>query len=442
MQTVKHCFKYIALFFITLAVLTGTLVLAAAIPQSAIKEKVRESAEYLCLSDPFIFIVDGVKGSEIDRYADSILLAIAYQYDAEKPLRSVMLSSYYSDRTKNETDNLLEAVTNEYAPNQQYLRYWHGSNAIVRPLLTVFNLKQIYVINGVVLALLTLWLTALLIRNKAYTPAVGVLVGLVATASWFVPLSLEYTWTYLLMLVISIVGVKSALRGKWGFIDALFLVSGMLTNYLDFLSTETITLTVPLLLILWFGAEKDGGFSGKNLIKTAGKAALAWGCGYIGIWVMKWLIASVVLCENVMPYVTAHIGERLGGDIGVGLVQYLSGAVWNNISCLFPFGYGIIGVLTSLALVLGAAYYGFVYRKENIDGKRISLYLFIGLVPYARYLVLHNHSYIHCFFTYRAQLATVLAIVMILRELTDWRLPAHGHTGKRKPLAVDHYAVS
>lgn len=52
-----------------------------------------------------------------------------------------------------------------------------------------------------------------------------------------------------------------------------------------------------------------------------------------------------------MPYVTEHIGERLYGEISV-------------LFCIF-------------------------------------------LVPYIRYLVLHNHSYLHCFFTYRAQMETV-----------------------------------
>ena len=39
-------------------------------------------------------------------------------------------------------------------------------------------------------------------------------------------------------------------------------------------------------------------------------------------------------------------------------------------------------------------------------------------VPYARYIILHNHSYIHCFFTYRAQAATVAAAVLIIHYLT------------------------
>ena len=170
-QMAKHSLKYILIFLSTVIVLTGMLVLAAKIPQSSIKDNVRESAEYLCQGELFGMVIEGVKGSEIDRHTDSILLAIAYQYDSEHPLVSIMWSSYYYTRFQNENENLLEAVNDGYEPNQQYLRYWHGSNAFVRPLLMVFNLKQIYILNGIILIILVIWLMAVLIRNKAYVPA-------------------------------------------------------------------------------------------------------------------------------------------------------------------------------------------------------------------------------------------------------------------------------
>lgn len=425
--------KYIFVFLITVTLLTGMLVLAAKIPQSAIEDNVRESAEYLCQGELFGMVIDGVKGSEIDRYADSILLAIAYQYDEEHPLRSVMWSSYYYTDYQNENKNLLDAVTNGYGPNQQYLRYWHGSNAIVRPLLTVFNIQQIYICSGIVLLVLIIWLMAILIKNKAYAPAIGVLAALILTASWFVPLSLEYTWTYLLMLGMSIIGFKLALQENWSRLGIFFLIGGMVTNYMDFLTTETLTLTVPLLLILWVSLQKREDKPILCQVKIAGKAVAAWGCGYLGMWLTKWLMASVILQENVMPYVSEHIEERIGGNIGIGLWQYITGAVWNNIKCLFPFGYGVAGLFAGIALILFAVYLGYVYHGKHICKEHILLYLIIGLLPYLRYMVLHNHSYLHCFFTYRAQMATILAIVLILDELMDRRWTVHGIAGKGKP---------
>lgn len=425
MQAVKHILKYICVFFGVILFLTGILVLSALIPKSSIKTGVQESAEYFCERDVYYQAVDGVRGSMIDHYADSILLSIAYQYDAEDPLHSVMWSSYYSDKNHSVIDNLLLSVTNDYEANQQYMRYWHGSIAIVRPLLTIFNVKQIYILNGVILAGLVIWLLAVLFKNRSYAPAIGVLAGLVMTSVWYVPFSLEYTWTYLLMLLMSVIGIKLALKERWDMLGIFFLIGGIVTNYLDFLTTETLTLTVPLLLVLWVYRSRNENESLRHIAAKACKPALAWGAGYAGMWVMKWIMASVVLQMNVMPYVSEHIGERIGGDLGLNLWQYIYGAVRNNLKCLFPFEYGPVGLIGGLVIVLFTVYIGYVYHKKHINKSNILIPAIIGIVPYIRYIVLHNHSYLHYFFTYRAQLATILAVVLILEEMTEPNRSSH-----------------
>lgn len=431
MQIVKKGLKYVLFFLIAVLILVGILVLSAYIPRSAIKENVRDSAEYLCEKQVFFTQLDGIDSSRIDRYADSILLGIAYQYDDSHPLESVMESSYYYTDYQNENDNLMDAVTFDYEPNQEYMRYWHGSNAIVRPLLCILDIQQIYILNGIVLALLALWLLVLLLRARAFVPAAGIVAGLILTSVWFVPFSLEYTWTYMLMLIMSLAGWKAANRQRWKWLGILFLFSGILTNYLDFLTTESLTLLVPLLLVLWVGRSCKRTVA--QMFRTAVSAFLAWGAGYVGMWLMKWIVASCVLRENIMPYVTGHIEERVGGGVGVGLWEFLSGAITRNIRCLFPLEYGTAGWIIGGILVLLCCYTGFVYRKKQLCVKWIQLYVVIGLVPYIRYIVLHNHSYLHSFFTYRAQMATVLAIALILGEITDWRYLGRAHAGKRKP---------
>ena len=407
--------RYPAAFVLTVALLTVLLVLSAMIPKSAIRENVLESAQFLWEGPLFGTAVEGIEGSRIDRYADSILLGIAWQYDGNRPFGSVMESSYYYRDDQNENQNLLDAVTQNLSANQQYLRYWHGSIVFLRPLLCVFSLPQIYALHGLVLAALAIWLLAVLCRKRAFVPAFGVVLGLMMTASWFVPLSLEYTWCYLVMLAGSIVAVKLAVSEQWQYLGLFFLFSGMVTNYLDFLTTETLTLLVPLLLVLWLGKDKTA------LRPVAVKGVLAWGCGYVGMWITKWLLAAAVLGENVLPFVMNHVQERLGGDLGLGLGQYMAGAVLRNIRCLFPLEYGTLGVLTMLALVVFGSYVGYVHQKKTVRWDHVLLFALLGLVPYVRYLVLHNHAWLHCFFTYRAQLSTVLAVVMILEELTDWK---------------------
>lgn len=93
-------------------------------------------------------------------------------------------------------------------------------------------------------------------------------------------------------------------------------------------------------------------------------------------------MASLILGENVMPYVTEHIGERLYGDIGVRQLTYICGAVTRNIGCLFPLEYGEIGVLFCFFLVLFISYNGYVYHGKHICGWHILMYMLPGLVPY------------------------------------------------------------
>lgn len=412
--------------------LTTLLTAVAMIPRSAIQENVQKSAEFLCESELFGNAVEGVYGSKIDRYADSILLAIAYQYDEEEPLSSVMWSSYYYTSYQNENENLLDAVSKDLEANQQYLRYWHGSNVVVRPLLMFFSIEQIYVLNGIVLAGLCVVLLVMFIKERAWGPMIGLLAGVVLTSSWFVPLSLEYTWTYILMLVMSICCWKWALLEKQHTLNFAFLIAGMLTNFVDFLTTETLTLLVPLLLVVWISLNRNSNVSIDTTIKNTIKRTCLWGFGYVGMWLMKWCMASVVLQQNVMPYVTEHIAERTTGDVGLGIGAYILSTIGKNMKCLFPFEYGELGTFLGFAFCAIVCYVGYVYRKKNTDRKQVLLYGIIGIVPFVRYLVLLNHSYLHAFFTYRAQLATILAIAMILVEVVEWRWLIHADERKRK----------
>ena len=417
MRAGLNVLKYIAVFIMTVAVAAALLVAAALIPRDAIRNNMTESAEFLRDGELFGEKIKGVDGSKIDRYADSILLGIAYQYDSGHPLESVMKSAYYYTEYQNENVNLYDAVTGGYEANQQYMRYWHGSIAVVRPLMMFFNIQQIYIINAVIIAGLTAWLMVILIRNKAYLPAVAAACGLVLTSSWYVPMSLEYTWTYIIMLFASCIGTFRAFKGNMRDTGLFFMITGMITSYMDFLTTETLTLLIPLLLIIWIDIRNEGHADVKKILKSV----LFWSIGYIGMWLMKWGLAAVILRENVMSYITGHVRERLGGDIGIAPWRYYVGAVTRNIRHLFPWEYGPAGIAGGVFIILGAIYTGYVYKRKNINKCNIYIYLILAIIPYIRYIVLHNHSYVHSFFTYRAQMATIMAVVLIVGETAGFR---------------------
>ena len=422
----KNSARNAVIFVLLTAALLGILVCSALIPREAIRKQMTSSADYLCETEQFKNTLDDIYGSKVDHYADAVLLNIAWHFDAENPLKSVLRSDFYMD-TDDESDGphwLAKTLAEDLPANTQYLRYWHGSIAIVRPLMTVLTLPQIYVLHGIVLALLAGGLLVRLILRKAYVPAAGILIGMIGTACWFVPSSLEFTWVFLILFVqLNLVLMKSFPK-DWGKRGTFFLISGMVTNYLDFLSCETLTLLMPLLLLLWLERKE-----GKPSWKELGKAALLWLIGYGGMYLAKWGISSLVLGENVWPYVSSYLTDRVAGPVSsTDYVGEFFGALLRNIAVLFPLEYGTFGIVIWVALLVAAGYFGYVHHRKGFDRTLVLMYTVIGVVPLVRFLALINHSFRHYFFTYRAMLTTLTAIVLIVAELTGWGQQEHGKT--------------
>ena len=322
-------------------------------------------------------------------------------------------------------------VTEGLEPNTQYLRYWHGSALFVRIAHIFTNIRGMYIINTVAAIALYGILAFILIKHKFYGGAIALGVSLITVAIWFVPLSLEYTWVFLVAPAAAIAAVKLVLAGKWNAVGAVFLISGMVTNFLDFLTAETVTLLFPLLLTI-YTAEKIK--PAPTRPKTLGtiKLCVLWGVGYVGMWVLKWLIAGVVLGEDVMPYIGEHITERMVGT-GYGAEDAnIFAAIWRNLSCLFPFGFGEVGIIASIVLLLAAAYLCFVYRRKGSSKANIIIYAVVGAIPILRFAVLMNHAYIHYFFSYRALAGTILAIILIIFEMIGLGRAKHEARKRKK----------
>ena len=429
----KRLLCIVSVFVIMLMLQLLLLFASSLIPNSTIVKNYKKSADYLCEKQVFFNINEDVRASKIDRYADSILLNIAWNID--KNLSSVLMDSYYYTDSQNENDNLHDSVYDGKTANQQYMRYWHGSIIFVRAMHLMFDLKQIYIINAILLIILTVILFVSLIRNDMKIETVSLATGLICVGVWYVPLSLEYTWTFIVMMITTIIVVH--LHENDFLLMIVFLLSGMITNYLDFLTTETITLLVPLLIVISTSfkniSKKSSGYDKKADYKWIFALSVSWAIGYIGNWIMKWVITAVVTGENVIPLISGHIEERLNGEINnMSIVQYMIQAVGRNISCLFPLGYGTIGFICAIVLILGYLYVCYVYHESNISSHIIIIYLLIALVPIVRYMILHNHAYLHCFFTYRALLPTIMALCFIAAEIIDGRYIGNAILHRRK----------
>ena len=431
----KKCAKkglgYIIIFFVTLFILFGMLVGAASIPKEKIQKNMESSAQYLNDGETYFALNENAESTVVDRYADSIRLLIAYNYDRENLLESVMWSSYYFKVGETATKCLYDSINYGYPPNKQYMRYWHGDEIFIILFHLIGNVQLMYIADAIIMAVLAVLLFVLLWKNKLKGGAIAFLIALISGTVWVTPFSLEYTDMMMLMLILTLAAVIFELKGKQFLLGPLFFIGGMAASFMDFLTVETLTITFPLLFVIYI-RQRNIGFKKDDFKKSIG-AVLLWFVGFILTWISKWLIASIVLGQNVMPYVTEHIAERLDGQLkeSLSLLQYIYRAITTNLSTLFPFDFGSVGILISIGAIIFVFYLCFVHRNGNYNKKLIAVYFIIAAIPYIRYIVLHNHSYMHFHFTYRAQMATVLAVCLIVGEITKGGFIRHG-TKKRR----------
>ena len=130
-KKIKTLTSYILIFVTTVALLMGFLLASAHIPQSLIQKHMEESAGILCEHNRIWYMIPGVESSQNHLYADAITANIAYHFSNDKPLESVMWARYYWQDGDVNT-SFWTAVQNHLGAETQYLRYWHGSAAVVR----------------------------------------------------------------------------------------------------------------------------------------------------------------------------------------------------------------------------------------------------------------------------------------------------------------------
>ena len=332
-----------------------------------------------------------------------------------------MEAKYFSpDYNRFLTIDFKKMIDENKKANTQYMRYWHGSMSIIRPLLIFFNITQIYTINAVILTILAIILLIMLLKTKIKELVIAYIVGLIMCSVIIVPFCLEYFWTFLIMFIVSIIAI--ILNKKEKNLNAMFMITGICTCYFDFLTTEIITLLVPIIIILTIRYNQNKMTNFKSGLKFLFISTLFWVLGYVGMWLMKWILASIILKVNALDYVINAMKYRINGtgykhprnalksrpDLPLKVITL-------NINTLFPLDILNRLNLTKILLICIIIIEGIIIRKKDIKKLWFSgLLLLIALTPYIRYAILSNHSYIHYFFTFRSQIISIMAIILAI----------------------------
>ena len=397
--------------FIT-SVLLGLFALLAVahIPSSAIKQNVSESADfYQRQSNLKPNLVKNYNGSKMDLYADSVWLSIAYGY--EPNLHSVIESKYAYKEDANQDKNLRAQIDGELTANRPYFRYWHGSLVLIRPLLTIFNAPQLYLLGEIAVIALLITIVVMLCRHEEFGGAAIFITASLMGGIIFGGISFEYMQAFLVMGLISIAAMRLVWSSKRKLLPYLLFFSGILVNYLDFLTAETVTLTIPLLLVLWLDRKKI--MTERKFEKVLG-LILLWVLGYALMWAAKWFISWLALGNEVWSDVGNQMGVRsFRGEAGLSTLELMSYSFRRNIENLFPLCLGSVFKTATAIVAVVFAVFAIKNHKSKISWFWIVSVIVVGLLPILRIALLTEHGARHYFFTYRALSATIMAFIMI-----------------------------
>lgn len=419
-------------------------------------------------TDPSILLVNS-RGFARDNITDAMMLLIAIyngesseassaEADAEddvapgnaanasmSPLTRAILAdhpSYPGDGgyTVGELGWYLSDSNSYYYDVENYARYWHGYLVVLKPLLLIFTYAQIRWINVVCMALLFV----LLLRNLARRSDGKNLALLCYTILFTVPILLPFCMQFCTTTYVCLGAMLFVTRGKPGAssmsgdslltvekfngltgqsmtrkikyipltLEAsrsawLFFSIGIATAYFDFLTFPLMALGLPLVYLLNHSEEYDW----RKKVGYVFRNGVVWACGYVGMWAMKWVIASVVLGRNMIADGISQVLYRSSStpDLGDFTISPLT-AIASNLSCFTNLYFVILIVVgVATAIILGRKRYG-----TRLDLPACVPYLCICIVPFVWCACFKNHSYTHGSFTYRMFTMTIYAGMSML----------------------------
>ena len=429
----KTVLNYLLIFICTVFILFFSFVLSIKIPHSAIEENMQESVEFY-KTRAGIYRRDGNHLSAyIHYFADTRKLNILYCMDSDKPIESILMAKYYQTRKSDTNLDFIDLVEQKKEPNTQYLRYWNGCLLFLNPLLTIFNMQQIYLINQVLLSILAL-IVFIMLFKRSKKLAFIFLAALILVASWYVTFCIEYSVTFYVMFITSIVALKiECNKNKHSEkkvnekLVRLFFVCGIVTTFFDFLTTELLTIFVPLLFILIIRKEEGRLASIKSTSMFVLKSFILWFIGYSCMWVTKWVLASVILHVNAFEYVHENFTLRINGLQGLSNHQILySNVIPKNLFAIPILDYLEIKFykweVKALLALFTVTLLALIDWKELKNKKYLIIFILIALTPYLRYFILANHSYRHAMFTFRDQIITLMVLMYIIVDCLNYNL--------------------
>lgn len=432
-------------FVVVGALCVAALIVSGFVPAQTISDSIRSDYTWIEQRGDYPIFFSETPKYRYDGFSDGIMLMQAIPDDSLTAVENAVLAPYHAigDGTPggdgtggvSPTQALLNLVSDPNTEQQRdYILYWHGYVVPLRALLTVLSPANIIALACVIFAVLSIFAFEAFRRIGGLCYGIAFIAALLATFAWIVPLGFKHFSVFFLAFagIIALYFLLQKTKGReW--ILPLFLVLGLLTAFLDLLTTPLLTFLLPLsLYVLWMIKKQQESTWYKMVC-----AGAAWLVGYAGFWASKWLMTAIVYSSEYANTEFANAIALRSGAEGGGL-SYRLAAIYNNLyQLLVAHPDGAISmnelfIRVAFGLVVLAAIWYLLVRVSNTSKEQIKQalpLLLIAVGPYVWYFVMANHSTFHSWFTWRLQAASILAIVFFILLSIDWS----GLLSKEKP---------
>ncbi len=407
-MTVSYAIILLISSMIGLILLIGVYML----PIEPMKRNAQESIDIFEKEGPGYHMIDGIDASRLDNYTDSVMIGTAICEGENSPVVNALKTYHYKYEGKTSFQSFLEYCNGgEDYQIEEYSRYWQGYLVVLKPLLLLFNYSEIRLLNMILFVICVIKVIELMVKKGISNYITSFVMGIV----FLMPITIMVSLGYAPIFYTTILSMWMLIKNyeKWTSREKLgqfYLIVGIITSYSDFL-TYPIT-TVGFLLVTNIILEQKEENSIKNAFLKLIEYAASWGVGYLGMWGMKWICASILLGENVLKDAILMVLYRTSSsssDSGIMVSLSRSDGLFANIK--------MINNEIFICLLIAFALY-VIYRL--IKQKRMSVHMntvvcgsVVAVFPFIWYLVITNHSYVHAWMTYKNLAITIYALSMI-----------------------------
>lgn len=390
--------KTVLIIFICITIGFFMMIAINKIGSERIECNVKESATVLYNEGKYPDVYDWCR-SKLDNYTDSLIFLECIENKSDSILNKAMLNYRGSINEKDPYETLIETQLSnaKYDSYTEYSRYWHGCLLFVKPLLLFFNYTQIRTINFVLQVLMCSLIVFLLKRKSLKKYVIPYILSILILNPLVISKNIAFSICYYIFSISSILVIIEKKNRYW----LLFLISGILTAYFDFLTYPISTFGIPAVFYLLIKIDEK--FENK-LIQLV-KCGINWCAGYIFMWFGKWVLATKLTGINVIESGINQVRTRT--DI---INNYPVSTINKNIIHFFENPVTIIMIIMIV----------YIYQRINLHdicNENNFVFLLISISPLVWYIFACNHSNIHSFFTSKALIVTAFSILCMLKSI-------------------------